>query len=784
MSSPFLTARETLALLARLKTLVAQIAEAEVRSLSEVQKRRVAMERKYRDATIRARTAEETFAETDARQWAEYQERLQAHQAARRVRIQALYRQSLRKLDTLAQRKKEKFLGDLQMRHFRAERQKPKETKQLEKEFATVSAELGGHEARIKDLIARTDRALGGVSALRQFFETAAPVDLESAPPLGEQVPALEESVAALEQFPLVRGLRYVPPPYLYGAAALFGLVIAFLLGEMTGAIAGGGLALVMCGLVFIVQHTATGQARDPAAALAPALTLAKATVEQALQNATAAHEERMAALEQRFAAEYADIEGQWGNGDEFARKFVVKQREKLETQVLRLMRRNEEFLAPRIAGAQVAHQARGESTLARMAAERTQREAAHAAEHTTLSEEENVRWAPIETRWREEVLPVYQEVLDARSAGASKGPANLAAVEQWRPPAEFTSSIEFGRLALDLAEPATGYPRDPRLQLPGPVRLELPVSLVFPEQGSLLFETKDSGEKTVIDTLNNVILRFLACVPAGKLSVTVIDPVGLGQNFAGLMTLGDYEESLINRRIWTQREQIDERLAELNEHIEKMIQMYLRDEFATISEYNAKAGSVAEKYHLLVVADFPAGFSETAAKRIQSIAASGPRCGVFTLIHWDTRHIQPDGLVPEELRKRAVCIRRDGAAYVMNPKENPAGATLLLDPPPEPAVAAALVHKIGKSSIDSNRVEVPFSQISPPATELWQSETTQELRVPIGRTGATKLQYLSIGKGTRQHALFAGKTGSGKSTLFHVIITNLALWCSPEQVE
>jgi len=62
--------------------------------------------------------------------------------------------------------------------------------------------------------------------------------------------------------------------------------------------------------------------------------------------------------------------------------------------------------------------------------------------------------------------------------------------------------------------------------------------------------------------------------------------------------------------------------------------------------------------------------------------------------------------------------------------------------------------------------------------------ETTSELRVAIGRTGATKLQYLAIGKGTRQHALFAGKTGSGKSTLFHVIITNLALTCSPDQVQ
>ena len=71
-----------------------------------------------------------------------------------------------------------------------------------------------------------------------------------------------------------------------------------------------------------------------------------------------------------------------------------------------------------------------------------------------------------------------------------------------------------------------------------------------------------------------------------------------------------------------------------------------------------------------------------------------------------------------------------------------------------------------------------------PQEGEFWSSETTNELRVPIGRTGATKLQYLAIGKGTRQHALFAGKTGSGKSTLFHVIISNLSLWCSPDQVE
>ncbi len=46
------------------------------------------------------------------------------------------------------------------------------------------------------------------------------------------------------------------------------------------------------------------------------------------------------------------------------------------------------------------------------------------------------------------------------------------------------------------------------------------------------------------------------------------------------------------------------------------------------------------------------------------------------------------------------------------------------------------------------------------------------------------KLQHLDLGKGTSQHVLISGKTGSGKSTLLHVLITNLALRYSPDEVE
>ncbi len=239
-------------------------------------------------------------------------------------------------------------------------------------------------------------------------------------------------------------------------------------------------------------------------------------------------------------------------------------------------------------------------------------------------------------------------------------------------------------------------------------------------------------------------------------MSFTIFDPVGLGQNFAALMHLADYEEGSINSRIWTQPAQFEERLAELNEHMEKIIQMYLRNEYATIAEYNAQAGSVAEKYHFLVIASFPVNFSDSAARRLRNIAANGARCGVYTLVQWDHRSALPQEFVPDELRKKRVGLVRTDYGFTLAGGSLP-GVQLLLDPPPAAEFATEFLHRVGAGSKDASRVEVPFEAVAP-AADLWTEETTNLLLVPIGRSGATKLQYLEIGSGTRQHALIAGE--------------------------
>ena len=385
---------------------------------------------------------------------------------------------------------------------------------------------------------------------------------------------------------------------------------------------------------------------------------------------------------------------------------------------------------------------------------------------------------------WSRDVAPWCDRLVSLEKTSRQRFPAwTPGRCAAWEPPAVAPPAVRIGRLEVDVAKLTGGLPGDERFALPANGHLSAPFALGFPDQGSILLESDGSDAGAATRVLHGIALRLLAAHPPGRASFVFIDPVGLGKDFAGLMHLADYEETLIHHRIWTQSTHIEERLAEVNDHIEKVIQMYLRDEFANITEYNEQAGTIAEKYRFVVIAGFPAAFSDTAAKRLLSIASSGARCGVHLLIQRDLRQPAPDPALDDELRR--TCLRLVLRNGVFHWAGAPAGAdVIVMDDPPSAQDSITLVHRIGRASIDSNRVEVPFSQIAPQPDETWQSETRDELRVPIGRTGAKKLQMLAIGKGTRQHVLVAGKTGSGKSTLFHVIITNLALWCSPRQVE
>ena len=703
--------------------------------------------------------------------------------------MQKYHSAALKNLPRRAQEAKGRWMGDLQMKNFLAQKKMEADLAAASGSFTNFTTKLDVNKDMLKRLETRARKDFAGYCQFTKLLKRKATVTSEQFNDLSAHFAVAGQNLDAFENFPLPRFFGIMQLPVLVIILLALGAGVAFYFGfTPVGNIIGGVTAVALIGIFSFLHQSAGKKSKPVATAAADALVQARAIMvagTAAVASASGALEQERQRIQQEFEHTSAGLQAQWGRTNEIEGEFENKARTKLETQTPRILSKIDNILHPKLAHLEAERGARLGGYTTEADSLKQQYTASYTTEATALAAEEKTKWEEITADWSREITPIYADIHEMNAVADAIFPAwTQQFVENWKPSLQFTPATKFAHLDTDLTKLPGGIPKDPRLALPGPAQVSLPLALTFPDQGSILFEAAEAGGGAVAGILNNIILRLLSTTPPGKLSFTIIDPVGLGESFAGLMHLSDYEESIINRRIWTQRDQIEERLAELSEHIEKVIQMYLRNEYATITEYNEQAGSVAEKYHFLVVADFPANFSEIAAKRLQSIAASGPRCGIFTLMQWDKRQPLPDGFVPDELRKSSICFNRSGKDYILTGLPPEAGTSLTFDAPPDPELAVALSHKIGKSSIDSNRVEVPFTQIAPKPDEMWKCETTNELRVAVGRTGATKLQYLAIGKGTRQHALFAGKTGSGKSTLFHVIITNLALSCSPEQVE
>jgi hypothetical protein len=358
-----------------------------------------------------------------------------------------------------------------------------------------------------------------------------------------------------------------------------------------------------------------------------------------------------------------------------------------------------------------------------------------------------------------------------------------------WKPPTDAPGAVAPGILRLSLASLPGAVPPEPELAWSGidpSATIEVPAFVGGDGHFSARIEAPPEHRAEALGLATNLLARILESFPPGKARFTFIDPVGLGQSFAGFMHLADEMDALVNERAWTDPRHIEQRLADVTEHMETVIQKYLRNEYQSLAEYNAQAGEIAEAYRFVVIADFPANITEASAKRLTSILRNGPRCGVNVILLSDLRQPLPAGLEADDLRACTALLRREpGEAGAWRVDAGGlAAAEFVPDRAPDDALLQRVTRDVGRAAREGNRVEVPFSAVAPAPEERWTLSSAASFRVALGRSGANRLQHLLLGEGTRQHALVAGKTGSGKSSLLNALIVNTALWYSPDEVE
>ncbi len=598
---------------------------------------------------------------------------------------------------------------------------------------------------------------------------------------------AFAQSLPRIRRQRLPKLFRSIVPLVVLGGVILVGIAAAAIVStNMTSIATGAGAGVAIGVAVLAALHGAMrGRLRRELAAVQVDAARAEAAFAKWLENNARdrADAERRIAATRDEAVEAARLEfSPKESRAAEARSRALRQAAELEGREVERYTTERERALREVAFAHAAQ-------VADAAATRDRDESAEVARHR-----ESIK--AIESHERESVDATVRDWCARRDRAQADADALASASATLRRPwdlmmgdsalaVRFAPAIPFGAFTIDAGIVPGCSPTQPELRWRdgSPPRVEAAAAMCFPHRGGLLVECESAGRLEGIQCLQTSMLRLLTLIPPGKVRFTIIDPVGLGQGFAGFMHLADHMEALVGDRIWTETRHIEARLTELTEHMETVIQKYLRDEFADIESYNAQAQEIAEPLRYLVISDFPAGFNESAVRRLNSIVESGARCGVNVIMLRDTRMPLPTGTDLELLRSRLTRLEHHAGGW-RSLEAGVEGLPLRLDPPADAERSIDIVNRVGRAAKATSRVAVPFSMIAPQPGEEWSRTTERSVGVELGRTGATRLQSLTLGLGTAQHALIAGRTGSGKSTLLHAIITNTALWYSPDEVE
>lgn len=378
-------------------------------------------------------------------------------------------------------------------------------------------------------------------------------------------------------------------------------------------------------------------------------------------------------------------------------------------------------------------------------------------------------------------------------------------------------------------ASPATTLQRAIRIgefepQLPRSADIPaVPALIEFPLRAGLAITADVDHRHEAVDLIRSTMLRALAATPPGDLRFVIFDPVSLGQSVAEFRHLSEFDQRLVDVKTWTSERDIEARLSELTDHLEVVISTYLRGQYESIDDYNLQAGEVAEPYRMLVVFDYPNGFTARAARQLLSLIENGPRCGVQTVVAIDPTQGPRDEITTSRLTHSMCTVEMVGPRRRVKLGEPIGAVDLDFLPDATPPITfdsdgrsltpyAQLLLNIGGSSRKAQSGPVTLERVMPILSRLiasgrseqlpsvgdpgrgidaadpgtwWSATTAPSACAPIGRSGANDLATLFFSSTEiAGGAIVVGLPRSGKSTALHAAILSLSMIYSPRELE
>lgn len=332
----------------------------------------------------------------------------------------------------------------------------------------------------------------------------------------------------------------------------------------------------------------------------------------------------------------------------------------------------------------------------------------------------------------------------------------NELAVKNINTGTRFPDALAFGRMYLTYQN-WKGY---------------IPRLIPFPFKKSLWLPDQTAGHRLI----HQLMLRLMHCMPVGNVEITAADPLRLGTSLDPFLSLLKVKRLFPKQRLLTRSDELENTLAQLTDYVEDLLQNKFKGEIKSWSAYNEANSSNPIPYKLLLIFGVPEQLTDKSFWYLSRLLEHGPACGVLPVLTIDESRLEDrkftglrtaidkyskrmDSIVPAEILTKHV-----SEISVVEEQEFWPGRSELTD------FLASISDRYEQSSKFSKSLTDLWCN-----SDYWGHDAVQGIQVPIGWTSKGEIVPFSIGGvNTQHHVLLAGRSGSGKSNLLHVLIHSL----------
>ena len=274
-----------------------------------------------------------------------------------------------------------------------------------------------------------------------------------------------------------------------------------------------------------------------------------------------------------------------------------------------------------------------------------------------------------------------------------------------------------------------------------------------------------------------------------------LIDGEKTGNDMSELLGLTQIRESdvyQLNRKVtqgvykyaqtYLNNQDISEGLKKLDKYIGNVAEE--TSGFQSIREYN-QSETGQEKglipLQLLVIQNFPVGFNDTEIELLNKLIKNGEQRGIAVFIQYDRKYREEFRIKVDNPTMNILdgIILEPGSTHIMA-KDCSSEIQLKIMEEGKREYIQSLVES--RTSI--KKVDNRFSALMKTDGPFGQMDATDGIRVPFSVDKKGDIREFTLANALNAHGLISGGTGSGKSTLIHMIISSVAMNYKPEDME